>query len=143
MPEIEIDFSLLVEALVSDIHVVTMRLEPQVSAGAEAMFGRSPSELLQLLRETDPDDFGEGELRRQLEALRQIPGSLVSAPGSEEGAGDHPERDAVDLGDRRTPLRIVAAIPARATIPQTVHRTADGYAFVRLAPACAWSSPNS
>jgi hypothetical protein len=92
-----------VEALVSDIHVVTMRLEPQVSAGAEAMFGRSPSELLQLLRETDPDDFGEGELRRQLEALRQIPDSLVSAPGSEEGAEDHPERDAVDLGGSPNP----------------------------------------
>jgi hypothetical protein len=86
-----------VEALVSDIHVVTMRLEPQVGAGAEAMFGRSMPELLQLVRETEPDELGEGELRRQLEALRRIPDSLVSGPGSEEAAGD-PERDPVDLG---------------------------------------------
>lgn len=74
-----------VEALIADIHAVTMRLEPQVSAGAEAMFGRSAPELLELLREFDPQEIEEGELRRQLEALRRIPESLVagSAPAEE------------------------------------------------------------
>jgi hypothetical protein len=77
-----------VEALISDIYTVTMRLEPQVSAGAEAMFGRSLPEMLELLREADLDEFGEGEIRRQLEALRRIPDSLVAGPASDAGPPD-------------------------------------------------------
>lgn len=72
-----------VEALIAEIYEVIGKLEPQVSAGAEAMFGRTAPELLALLREADPDEFGDGEMRRQLEALREIPDSLFDGPPSE------------------------------------------------------------
>lgn len=69
-----------VEGLIADIYAVIRTLEPEVTAGAEAMFGRSGPELLALLREADPKELGDGELRRQLEALRGIPDTVFSAP---------------------------------------------------------------
>jgi hypothetical protein len=97
-----------VEILIADIYTVIAKLEPQVTAGTEEMFGRSAPELLALLRETDSEEFGDGEIRSQLEALRGIPDSMVAGPSPGNSSRDvadataHPSAAPEDpVGERR------------------------------------------
>lgn len=67
-----------VETLIEDIYGVVKRLEPEVTAGMEAMFGCSSPELLALLREIDLRDVEDEEERRQLEAIQRLSDDLVN-----------------------------------------------------------------
>lgn len=67
-----------VETLIEGIYAVVKRLEPEVAAGMETMFGRSSPELLALLREIDPRDFEDRDERRQLEAIQRLSDELVN-----------------------------------------------------------------
>jgi hypothetical protein len=84
-----------VEALVQGIYGVVRRLEPGMTSGLQAMFGRSAADLLAVIRDIDPDDF-EGQERLQLEALQKIPeewlGESSAGPG-ERAAGHQPNTD--------------------------------------------------
>jgi hypothetical protein len=66
-----------VETVVSDIYGVVKKLEPEVASGMEAVFQRSAPELLELVKEIDPDEFGDGEERRQLEAIQELPDEFM------------------------------------------------------------------
>jgi hypothetical protein len=67
-----------IERLVDRLAKVVKKLEPGVTAGMQQMFGRTSGELLALLRGIDLDEFEEGDLRRQLEALQGLPDDIVS-----------------------------------------------------------------
>ena len=66
-----------VETVVEEIYVIVKKLEPEVTAESENVFGRSGSELLKLMREIDPSDFADEEERRQLEAIQRLPDDLI------------------------------------------------------------------
>lgn len=72
-----------IEAGTAAIYVVVGKLAPGVTAGAEAMFGRSAPELLRLLREVDPDEIEDDSLRDQLLALGTLPDSFFDEPADE------------------------------------------------------------
>jgi hypothetical protein len=76
-----------IEAITAAIYVVIGKLAPGVTAGAEAMFGRSGPQLLALLREVDPSEIGSVEERKQLLALRTLPDSLFDEPSGHSPAG--------------------------------------------------------
>lgn len=65
-----------VEALVTDIFSVVMRLEPAVTESMKLIFG-SPLEMLASLRKIDASVVEDEELRRQLEAMQSIPSNLI------------------------------------------------------------------
>jgi len=66
-----------VEALVTRLHEVVKELEPHVTSGMQEMFGRPLADVLDLVRQIDPNDFEESEERRQLEALQDFPDNFV------------------------------------------------------------------
>jgi hypothetical protein len=69
---------LRVEEVVDRLYQVVKELEPGVTAGMQQMFGRTSDELFVLIKEIDPDDLKDEELRQQLEALQGFPDDTVS-----------------------------------------------------------------
>lgn len=67
-----------IEALVNRFYEVVRKLEPGVTSGMHEMFGCSPSDLLDLFRQMNPAEIEDNEIRRQLEALRELPDDMVS-----------------------------------------------------------------
>jgi hypothetical protein len=59
-----------VEVLTEDIYRVVKKLEPGVTSRAEAMFGGSSSYLLKAVKQIDPAEIDDDELRKQMEALQ-------------------------------------------------------------------------
>lgn len=55
-----------------------MELEPGVTSGMNEMFGRSPADLLDQIRQIDPSELDDDGIRQQLEALREFPDDTLS-----------------------------------------------------------------
>lgn len=66
-----------VEALVARLHEVVKELEPRVTSGMQEMFGCSLADVLDQIRQIDPNDFEDSEERRQLEAIQGVPDDFV------------------------------------------------------------------
>jgi hypothetical protein len=62
-----------VEALVEDTYGVAKKLEPEVSSGVEQVFG-TPPHLLSVVKDLDPGEIDDAELRCLLEAVQRLPG---------------------------------------------------------------------
>jgi hypothetical protein len=66
-----------VEELTEDIYRVVKKLEPGVTSCAEAMFGGSSSDLLQAVKQINPVEIDDDELRKQMEALQTFPDDFM------------------------------------------------------------------
>jgi hypothetical protein len=67
-----------VETAVQAIYAVSVRLAPEMLSGLKAVFGgRSAPQLLDVIKDLDPADFGDGPERRQLESLQRLPRDLL------------------------------------------------------------------
>ena len=69
---------LRVEALATRLHELTRELEPAVTAGLNEMFGCSPVDLLDQIKQIDPNELDDAGIRGQLEALQEFPDDMLS-----------------------------------------------------------------
>lgn len=65
-----------VERLTEALYRVVKKVEPGMISGAEAMFGQSGTDLLQAIKQGNPDEI-DNDLREQFEALQAFPADFM------------------------------------------------------------------